>query len=152
MSVSRLTSFPIPSESRVRFLILDISLGCGFNELNVMNGLMHDAFWKSHDFGPGDVKLLQVDQLTDAFGQRPQAHPVGTAPAEIKLCERPHVADALREFLQLHTATEVEICEVDKLLSESFGEQEVKIVNFGHTMDELKCDGLMQNLQEAPPT
>ena len=35
-----------------------------------MNGLMHDAFWKSHDFGPGDVKLLQVDQLTDAFGEQ----------------------------------------------------------------------------------
>ena len=34
-----------------------------------MNGLMHDAFWKSHDAGPGDVKLLQVDQLTDSFGE-----------------------------------------------------------------------------------
>ena len=43
-------------------------------------------------------------------------------PTEIKFGERPHVADALREFLQLHTTMEVEICEVDQLLSEPFGE------------------------------
>ena len=34
---------------------------------------MHDAFWKSHDAGIGDVKLLQVDQLTDTFGKRGHA-------------------------------------------------------------------------------
>ena len=35
-----------------------------------MNGLMHDAFWKSHDAGPGDVELLQVGQLAESFGEQ----------------------------------------------------------------------------------
>ena len=43
--------------------------------MNVMNGLMHGAFWKSHDAGPGDVKLLQVDQLPESFGQCHQLRP-----------------------------------------------------------------------------
>ena len=58
-SFFKLISFSKPSESRVRFLILDISLGCGFNVMNAMNGLMHDAFWKSLQI----VAALHVEYL-----------------------------------------------------------------------------------------
>ena len=40
--------------------------------MNVMNGLMHDAFWKSYDASVGEVELLQVNQLLEAFGEQSQ--------------------------------------------------------------------------------
>ncbi len=40
---------------------------------------------------------LQVDQLTNAFGQCPQAHvPVEYVHTDVKLGERSHVTDTLR--------------------------------------------------------
>ena len=40
--------------------------------MNVMNGLMHGAFWKSHDGGVAEIECLQVDQLTNAFREQSQ--------------------------------------------------------------------------------
>ena len=93
---------------------------------------LHDTFRKSPQINAiVEAERLQVGQLADTFGQCPQAHLVA-GPTEIKLSERPHVADAPREFLQLHAAKEVQLCEVNQLLSESFGERGVKISIFRH--------------------
>ena len=125
MSVCKLTSWLKPSESRVRFLILDISLGCGFNELNVMNGLMHDAFWKSHDFGPGDVKLLQVDQLTESFGEWQSKFPFLRID-EYLFSWGWGLYDTFRKSPQITAIVEVELLQVGQL-AKPFGEQGVRI-------------------------
>ena len=70
LSVSKLTSFPMPSESRVRFLILGTRWRINAKDELKCDGLLCKTCREGLQiFAVFKDECLQVDQLTDTFGQ-----------------------------------------------------------------------------------